>query len=305
MMIGRKEWLQLLGAPENWTYEPSLKLVKKTQWEDFVFETYLQANGISPDGEPTYQRVVLGLPKNAAEKLPAVVVPFYYPEATLGFDPETGEPLPHFAENPTMMEILRRGFIAITAEAYHLNYIHSDKDRDDFSRWSDAGSALCTAHPEWTGMGKLVADTRLLLDILEKDARVDSDRIGIAGHSLGGKAAFYTGCLDDRVKVIVASDFGILWEQSNWERPWYWGAKLDSMKAQGIDQGSLLASAAPKPFCLIAGKFDNEDSRCMLESVPGYEDCKERILIVNHRSGHRPPKYAADAGYGFLEHWLK
>jgi len=134
---------------------------------------------------------------------------------------------------------------------------------------------------------------------------VDASRIGIAGHSLGGKMAFYTGCLDERVKVILASDFGFGWDQTNWDDPWYWGEKLNELRAQGFEHASLLAAAAPKPFCLLAGEYDNEDSRQMILAAPYYKEHPERAFVLNHATGHRPPKYAKDAGYGFLDHWLK
>ena len=43
--------------------------------------------------------------------------------------------------------------------------------------------------------------------------------------------AFYTGCLDERFKVILASDFGIGWDQTNWKDLWYWGSRVDELKA--------------------------------------------------------------------------
>ena len=73
----------------------------------------------------------------------------------------------------------------------------------------------------------MVSDTTLLIDAVAFDFRVDNTCIGIMGHSLGGKMAFYTGCLDERVRVIVASDFGIGWEQTNWSDIWYWHNSVD------------------------------------------------------------------------------
>ena len=150
-----------------------------------------------------------------------------------------------------------------------------------------AGEALAHDWPEWSGVGKLVADTRLLVDILVADSRVDSARIGIIGHSLGGKMAFYTGCLDSRIKVIVASDFGIGWDQTNWRDPWYWGEKLKDLRAKGMDHAGLLSLSGGKPFCLIAGEFDDASSGTMMRRAKGYERNPERLVLVNHATGHR------------------
>ena len=61
-------------------------------------------------------------PKGKSGKLPAVAVPFYYPEAMLGFDPATGEKLPSFTGVTMLADLARRGFVAATADAYHLTY---------------------------------------------------------------------------------------------------------------------------------------------------------------------------------------
>ena len=72
-----------------------------------------------------------------------------------------------------------------------------------------------------------------------------------------------------------------------------------------MDHSGLLGSAAPKPFCLIAGQYDNEDSWKMMCSAPGYEENSGRLKIINHATGHRPPMEALEEGYAFLDKWLK
>jgi dienelactone hydrolase len=135
----------------------------------------------------------------------------------LGYDPKTGEELERFRGVDMMRQLVRRGYAVASADAYHLTYIQSEKARGDFSRWQDAADALRADHPGYSGVAKLVDDTALMLDLMAADARIDPARIGIAGHSLGGKMAFYTGCLDERVRAILASDFGIGWHQTNWQ----------------------------------------------------------------------------------------
>ena len=136
---------------------------------------------------------------------------------------------------------------------------------------------------------------------------MDATRIGIIGHSLGGKMAFYAGCLDPRVQVIVTSDWGIDWDGTNWKDPWYWGAaRVDAMKAAGRTHADLLAYAGGKPFMLIAGKYDNAASaRAVLDRVPAYRAHPERCVVLDHARGHRPPPDALEAGYRFLEKHLK
>ena len=298
-----QEWQDALSVPAGYAFARHVEHVRTWDFPDFSVDFYRQANGPG-----TVQRVFVAAPKGGSGKLPAVAVPFYYPEAMLGFDPATGEELPKFKGVTMLADLARRGFVAATADAYHLTYrTDATEPRDDFKRWKKAAEALARDWPRWTGVGKLTADTRLLIDLLAADPRVDAARIGIIGHSLGGKMAFYAGCLDPRVKAIVTSDWGIDWDGTNWKDPWYWGAaRVDAMKAAGRTHADLLAYAGGKPFMLIAGKYDNAASaRAVLDRVPAYRAHPERCVVLDHARGHRPPPDALEAGYRFLEKHLK
>lgn len=297
---GMKGWMEYLSVPDGYVFEKSVKVLKEYSFEEFDATLLLQANGPG-----TSQRVLKVYPKNLTGKAPAVVVPFYFPEAMVGFELDSKELLPKYSLIRMMADLAKRGYVSISADSYHLTYIDSDMDRGVFKRWEVAGKQLTKDWPGWTGMGKLVADTRLLVDLLEEDGKVDASRIGIAGHSLGGKMAFYTGCLDKRIKVMMLSDFGFLWEQSNWEKVWYWGDKLQELKAKGMDHTGLLSLCGGKPVILLAGKFDNDDSEAAMRRAKGYRGKKqERIVVINHATGHRPPTEALEAGYGFLDRWI-
>ena len=214
------EWTSALSVPAGYAFARRVEHVRTWDFPDFTVDSYRQANGPG-----TEQRVFVAVPKGRTGKLPAVAVPFYYPEAMLGFDPATGEELPKFKGVTMLADLARRGFVAATADAYHLTYrVGAVEPRGDFKRWQKAAEALARDWPGWTGVGKLTADTRLMIDLLADDPRVDAARIGIIGHSLGGKMAFYAGCVDPRVKAVVTSDWGIDWDRTNWSDPWYWGA---------------------------------------------------------------------------------
>jgi len=300
MKFTKQDWLARIGRPEQYEFVHSLELMNTFILPGCRGELYRQANG--PD---TYQRVMMLFPENVVAPCPAVAVPFYYPEAMLGMDPFSGEMLPGYAGIEMMLHLVHRGYAVASADAYHLTYIQSDRARNDFRRWHEAAEALLADHPGWTGIGKLTADTILLTDALAADPRVDENRIGIAGHSLGGKMAFYAGCLDGRIRVIFASDFGIGWDQTNWRDIWYWGDKVDTLKNAGMDHTSLLETAAPKPMCLLAGQFDDMTSYDMMCCAAGYENAPDHLAIINHASGHRPPAEALEAGYAFLDRFLK
>ena len=295
------QWNKLLGNPDiaAGKFSHGYTQTKVYEYPEFFCEYYTQNNFPGK-----CQQVIKVVPKQGRDgKFPAVAVPFYYPEAMLGEIPATGEILERYSEIRMMFDLVRRGYVAISARAYHLTIYDSERDIDDFQRWYEAAENLQVMMPGLTGIGKLVLDTVFLVDMLCEDPRVDSSRLGIAGHSLGGKMAFYTGCLDPRIKVLLCSDFGLLWEQSNWEKPWYWGEKLQELQAASIDHADLLAASGNKPLALLAGKYDDERSLEMLKKS-GYAENSPGLRFINHASGHRPPEWALNEGYNFLDSFL-
>ena len=304
-------WNRYLDPPAEYAAFPRrVEKLATYSFSDFDVEEYRQANGPG-----TFQRLMMAVPKNAKGRLPTVVVPFYYPEAMLGFNPKTGglefqytspkTNLTYFTEVAYMSDLAKRGYITVTAEAYYLTYSQKNAPDGSWGKWGHVGRRLKEDHPGWTGIGKLTFDTRLLIDLVAADPRVDPERIGITGHSLGGKMAFYAGCLDSRIKVIVASDFGIGWDQTNWKDIWYWGDRLNEVKSRGMDHAGLLSLSGGKPFCLIAGQADNEESGVIMRRAKGYEKHPESLKLINHATGHRPPRSATEEGYRFLDRYLK
>ncbi len=294
----RENWIKLLGEGVGFT--PSLAFREAYTHDGIRIDLYTQR-----DDMVAAQRLLFACPDTGEKSLPGVAVPFYFPEAMLGFDPVTGEELPRYRGITMLTDLVKRGYGAVCADAYHLTYVPQDRDRDDFTRWRVAAEALREKEPGLTGMGKLVADTRLLLDFLEADPRIDSSRLGIAGHSLGGKMAFYTGCLDSRVKAILASDFGMPWDSTNWTDIWYWGERVTELKAAGLDHGKLLGCSGGVPFCLLAGLYDGEESLALMQTATGYGDCPEKLCYIHHSGGHRPTAEALEEGYRFLDKWLQ
>ena len=296
----RQQWLDALGKP---AYDiPSLPPVLIARYEEaeFTAELYRQDNGGGKS-----QRVLMAFPKNAVFPCPAVAVPFYMAEHMLGYDPGSGAVFPRYQRAPIMLQLLRRGYAVASADAYHLTYYESNREPMDFTRWHEAAALLRQDHPHWSGVGKLISDTKLMIDALAHDPRVDEKRLGIAGFSLGGKMAFYTGCLDDRIRAILAVDFGLGWDQTNWRDPWYWGDQVEELIAAGMDHIQLLGSAAPKPLFILGGAYDTEESGEMLKRTPGYPPEEGRLQYLRYGADHFPTQDALDKGYAFLDQWVK
>lgn len=86
MKVEEKGWRQGLQVPAAYAdFKREVKPTAKYALPDFDVECYEQRNGTD-----TFQRVMMAIPKNAKGKRPAVVVPFYFPEAMLGFNPADG-----------------------------------------------------------------------------------------------------------------------------------------------------------------------------------------------------------------------
>lgn len=310
-------WRGYLDPPAEYAAFPrTVRRLAVHECEDFDVEVYDQANG-----PRTVQRVFLAVPrrkgvsrrKDARVRLPAVVAPFYFPEAMLGFNPATGSldcgyapagtNLAFYADVAYMSDLARRGYVTASVDAYYLTY--PERGAGGFSDWKKAGEALARDWPQWTGVGKLAFDTRLVVDLLAQDPRVDADRIGMIGHSLGGKMAFYAGMLDQRVKAVVASDFGMDWDRTNWGDVWYWGGKLAGARAAGLSHADLISLSNGKPFMLIAGEADGDSSLAVMRTASGHPPGSGRLRFLNHATGHRPPRSATEEGYRFLDRWLR
>ena len=102
---------------------------------------------------------------------------------------------------PYGYELVQRGFVVFAP--------------DLFVRWHcpDAVSLdqryntnfLEQKHPQWSAMGRAVYDHRQALNLLCSLPYVDSKRIGVIGHSLGGTNALLLAALDERVQATAVS----------------------------------------------------------------------------------------------------
>ena len=174
---------------------------------------------------------------------------------------------------------------------------------EDFTRWAAAATELLKDNPHWSGSGKLLYDNQLLVDLACEDERLDSERIGVMGHSLGGKIAFYMACLEPRLKAAVASDWGIGWHQTNWEDIWYWGEKVKAMEEKNMEHAQLLA-LSKTPLMVIAGHYDNEGTNAFFDRAALIRGDRENMLLDDHKSGHRIPPESMEKAILFLRKHL-
>jgi dienelactone hydrolase len=207
----------------------------------------LAALQVEPDAS---ENVYIMKPLRAAGKLPVVIVPFYDVDAPAGKDMGGRRYTPPGVRSFALLAV-QQGYLAVAIRWFGESYGES---------YSEAVANLELRHPGCSGMGKWVSDARALVNYLSSRPDVDTRRIGMIGHSLGGKMALYAAAMDERIHVAVASEPGIGFSQSNYNDYWYFGNRL-AKAPPGTDQHELLSLMAPRPFLLIGGdQYDGNNS---------------------------------------------
>ncbi len=302
-----RRWREVIGHPAPGAWEPGARIVATWEGPEFRATLYRQASG-----EGYEQPVLLLRPLTLRETpAPCAVIPFYHPEAAAGFRPwREGEPLALEEENEENRvrrygyDLVRKGYIVACVGAFPFYRIPEPKEKGgSFAWWQAAAEHLLSRNPNWTGIGKLMADTSLAIDLLLAQPDVDPSRLLAMGHSLGGKMAFYTAAFDPRVSTVIGSDFGLPWASTNWENLWYLGPRRPGPESD-LAHHHLLALLAPRPFLLLAGETDTNAAWQYLEAArPVYSlyETSERLALHNHATGHPPTPASLQLAYRWLE----
>jgi pimeloyl-ACP methyl ester carboxylesterase len=166
--------------------------------------------------------------------------------------------------------------------------------------------------------------------VLAQHPRVDAERIGIVGHSYGGKWAMFASCLYDRFACAVWSDGGIVFDERrpnvNYWEPWYLGYEGPKFRrrgvpteesprtglykrliAEGYDLHELHALMAPRPFLVSGGSEDPSERWKALNhtvAVNRLLGCTNRVAMTN-RPAHSPTPESNEQMYQFMEWFLK
>ncbi len=205
------------------------------------------------------------------------------------------------AEKAFGLSLARRGYVAFCPR----NYLWLKNS--GFSG-NQAVARFRSRHPGSKGMAKMLFDGVVALNVLASLPEVDPARLGVVGHSLGGKETLYLAALDDRVRAAVSSEGGIGTRFSNWDAPWYLGE--DIRRTDFVhEHHELLALAAPRPLLFLAGEsgsgaVDGARSWPFIETaLPVYRlyGGPPRLGLFNHRKGHSVPPEAERRLYEWLD----
>lgn len=272
--VTREKWEAILGSPKlPRTSPPAVRELRKIE------DSWLDARILEYETEPgQWEKFAIldGAPEDRGPK-PLIIVPFYDVDTSIGI--EFGGR--NFASSQVLWYArlaAQKGYLAVAVRWYGESY---------GERYDEAVANLAARHPGVTGLGKWVWDARRLLDYLVTLPMVDKNRIGMIGHSLGGKMTMYAAAMDERIRASVVSDPGIPLASTNYQDYWYLGDKLKVLPA-GSDHHELVKLIAPRSFLLIAGEADDERSWSYLESArPAFPD-PNSLGWIHHKTGHRP-----------------
>src|SRR5688572_8948582 len=247
----RREWFELMGPWPELLNAPKLEKLKVEPRDN------VQQHTIRLELAPGLMAHALLLVPNGSGPFPAVVVPFYEPETSVGL---AGKPLRDFG-----YQLARRGFITLCIGA-----------PGGDARLPAIGDAKCQP---LSFLAYIAANCHTALSLMPE---VDPARIGIMGHSYGGKWAMFASCLYDKFACAAWSDTGIVFDEArpsvNYQEPWYLGPHPATKRSRGLvsakdprtgayktmiergrDLHELHALMAPRPFLVSGGSEDHVD----------------------------------------------
>ena len=170
-------------------------------------------------------------------------------------------------------EIVARGY-GIAAIAND-EVAPDDKDRyaDGVIRLFEGNAAGSTrAANSWRALAAWGWAAKRAMDYLERDVRIDAERIGLVGHSRGGKAALWAAAEDERFALVVSNEsgeggaaltrrnFGETQARINDTFPHGFAAGYRPFSGRGyalpLDQHMLLALVAPRALYVASADED-------------------------------------------------
>ncbi len=299
----RDKWHGMMGKWPAMITNPTFEVLETENTEDYV-QRKVRFEWVPGQLTEGYLLLPYGAKNN-----PAVVTVYYEPETAIG----KGKPNRDFAA-----QLAKRGFVTLSLgttettenETYSLYYPHIDS-----ASVQPLSLLAYAAGNAW--------------HLLAQMPEVDEKRIGITGHSYGGKWAMFASCLFENFAAAAWSDPGIVFEEDkpsvNYWEPWYlgyhpkpWrerGLPTEENPARGLYTKLLEADMnlhelhvlmAPRPFLVSGGSEDPENRWVPLNyslRANGFYETENRVGMSN-RPTHAPTSESNEIIYSFFEYYL-
>ena len=272
-----RKWHDLLGP-----WPPLLeKPFAQEQWRDTV--EGIVRRRIELEIAPGRKTAVYLLSPPGNGPFPAVLDVFYYPEDGAGIKADRRQ------QNDFGYQLVKRGFVTLclgqnpTPPRPEADLYYPSWDKAQLQPLSYLAYVAANAHT-W----------------LAQRPEVDPNRIGVVGHSYGGKWSLFAGALSEKFAAVCISDPGIVFDEArpnvNYWEPWYLGyvpamevrprgvltekhprvGPYKTMMEKGYDLHELHALIAPRPFFVSGG---SEDSPARWKAL-------NHTVAVNRLLGH-------------------
>ena len=301
----RNKWTRMMGEWPSILDDQEFEILKEEKREDFT--QYTVRFKWTPN---EYTEGYLLVPEKEGKK-PAVVTVFYQPESAVGLDDKQNRDFAY--------QLTKRGFVTLSIgttettnnKTYSIYY--PSRENADIQPLSALAYAAANAY-----------------EVLAKFEEVDADRVGIVGHSYGGKWAMFASCLYDKYSTAVWIDPGIVFDETkgsgvNYWEPWYLGyyqppwektwsktgvngkGLYPKLRENDFDLHELHALMAPRPFLVSGGSSDPIERWIPLNhtiavnKLLGYT---HRVAMSN-RPLHSPNPQSNEIVYSFFEWFLK
>jgi hypothetical protein len=277
-------WHRVMGAWPPPLRDPGIEITASRRRGRLLEHTVLVE--VAPEW-PRMRGYLLAPPR--ARRRPAVLGVFYEPETLVG---RGGKPGRDFC-----LQLARRGLVTLAVGCGARLHYYPSARRTRLQPLSFAAYLASGCRAALAGLPE-----------------VDPARIGVVGHSYGGKWAMFASCLDEKFACAAWSDPGIVFDERmrgvNYWDGWYLGwdrrrprpawtppgrkhprtGAYRRLVADGRDLHELHALMAPRPFLASGGVCDPPSRwRALNHSVEvnrllGFEN---RVAMTNRR-GHSP-----------------
>jgi dienelactone hydrolase len=297
-----KYWTDVMGPWPPLLEKGTLAVVREERRENFAQQR------VKIETAPgQFQEGWLLIPDGAGP-FPAALVVFYEPETSTGLNDGEKHRFRDYA-----LQLTRRGFVTLSIGS-----------PGGDARNPALGAAVCQPLSFHAYVAANCWHT------LANHPKVDRERIGVVGHSYGGKWALFAAALWEKFACVAISDPGIVWDEKrsnvNYWEPWYLG--LDPRQAKrkpgvvteanprtgayarlvkdGRDLTDIHALICPRPFLVSAGSEDPPERWIALNHSIAVNDLlgfKQRVGMTN-RPAHSPNEEANAVVWAFFEHFL-
>lgn len=212
--------------------------------------------------------------------------------------------------------LCRRGYIVIAPDHFVAGHRIPPEGPYDTRRFYKK-------HPDWTAVGKFTYEHSIAVDVLVSLEQVDSARIGVMGHSLGGQGTLFLAAYDPRIKVAACSCSAPTFRHNpraeDWARNrWYVYFKhLRPALLRGeplpIDFHEIMALVAPRPLLDVSALNDGDSLTqrqrvlMLMKVMDVYEllGVPRNFAFFVHGHGHAVPHESRELIYGWLDSHLR